>query len=112
MRKYEVIILILFIFLDSFHILFHESDLAFDIYKYEEHERYLCNIIYDLQVFFGFAFLFLILWIERSKYYLAFFIWWCANVIGYFLFYAQKINLVTLFILLISLYLIWRKDKK
>lgn len=112
MKKYQVIILIFFIILDSFHILFYDSDLKFDIYIFEDHQRYLCNIVLDICTFFGFAVLFLILWLEVSKYYLAFFIWWVCNIVGYFLFYAQKINLVTLLVLIISISVIWVKEKK
>jgi hypothetical protein len=68
--------------------------------------------MYDLQVFFGFAALFFILWRESNIYYLAFFIWWVFNIIGYFLFYAQKINLVGLVILILSIIIIWVKEKK
>ncbi len=111
MKIFEKILLALFIILDTSHIIFYNSDLRYDIYLFYDYKggRYLCNIIYDLAVFFGFAALFYILWQRVSKIYLAFFIWWLFNIIGYFLFYAQMINLIGLPLLLFMV--LWIKKK-
>lgn len=110
MKKYIYILLAMFIILDSFQIVFYESDLKVDIYLLKDHSRYLCNIMYDLSHFFGFAALFYILWREVSNLFLPFFIWWILNIIGYFLVYAQMINLVNIPILLILI--LWIEKRK